>query len=263
MDDTKVNILDYTSLQRLNEALDYFGDSSLKLLESVSKYFENCHSEFEEQKKAIEEQLNEAKEELIKAEEDLNSARNSYNTCKSLQLMDSGSDRNAGGTDCKSEETDVDKADQQVQECENKVKIKESNLQIAESIIYNYNLEIEKYKWDSSSSGQNGKTSSSGCGGEKTLEIVANNHTQLARKKLDKMIEISEKYLGISHNTSMAVNNISSNEEIDLTLASREIKNEQKYESRRENVADANVSFGCLGCGLPVPICTCSRSNLT
>jgi hypothetical protein len=66
-------------------------------------------------------------------------------------------------------------------------------LQIAESIIYNYNLEIEKYKWDSSSSGQNGKTSSSGCGGEKTLEIVANNHTQLARKKLDKMIEISKK----------------------------------------------------------------------
>jgi chromosome segregation ATPase len=260
MSDTKVIIYDYTSLQRLNEALDYFGDTTLKLLETVSDYLENCLEQFEQQKNEIENQLNSAKDELQSAQESLISARNAYNSCNYMRLMNSGDNNNTSQSDCSSEESAVESADLKVQECTAKVKTLEANLQKADSIIYDFNAEVQNYKRNAASTKENGRIYAGNSGGEKTLEVLANDHTKEAREKLDTIIEFAEKYLGKSNERTEASQQVSTTEELEIMRAGRSVLQAQQYESITENVADANVSMGCEGCGLPVPICTCARS---
>ncbi len=261
MSDTKVTIYDHTSIQRLNETLDYFGDSTLKLLETVSDYLENCLTEFDEQKNVISEQLKSAEEEFQSAEEALTSARNAFNTCSNMRIMNLGKDGNSSQSDCSSEESAVESANLKAQECAAKVKMLEANLQKADSIIYDYNNAVQNYQRVASSRDENGRINSGNSGGEKTLEILANDHTQGAREKLYSIIEFAEKYLGQTNVRKEASQIVSTSEELEVIRASRSVLQLQQHESAIENVADANVSMGCDGCGLPVPICTCARSN--
>ena len=130
---TKVIIHDYHSIIQLNDAIDYCGDTLLKLLKEVDIYFKNCIKVLEEQRDIL-------KQQLLIAEKQLQDAESEYSNCIASQREYTDDD---GCTyvspSCNSEQSKVESARQYVAECKRK-------LEKAESILFDCNHEIAEYK---------------------------------------------------------------------------------------------------------------------
>ena len=74
MSDIKIHILDHKSLIRLNDAIDYCGDSLLKLLPKVDNYFKANIQAFEQQRDLLQKQLDKAEDALRETERNAKSS---------------------------------------------------------------------------------------------------------------------------------------------------------------------------------------------
>ncbi|MDR2824652.1 MAG: hypothetical protein LBB41_05575, partial [Prevotellaceae bacterium] len=111
MTDSKVIIHDYHTLIQLNDALDYCGDSLLKLLQEVDNYLQSCLRAFEEQLNFLKERLEIAERELQEAEAELSEAESNYSSCLSSQHEEEDEDGNTRITpSCRGEESRVESA---------------------------------------------------------------------------------------------------------------------------------------------------------
>ncbi len=234
---SKVIIHDYHSLIQLNDAIDYCGDSLLKLLKEVDLYLQNCIGAFEEQRNML-------KEHLLIAEKQLQDAESEYSNCIASQREYTDEDGSTHiSPSCSSEKSKVESARQNVAECRRK-------LEKAETILSDCKYEINEYKFYSPIVPN---------GGEKTLEFVAKYHTDEAQSKLNKILEIVEKYLGRPLLQTLPNETLSPTKEQQFEKATEKVKAKQRSES--SNIADANVSMVCNRCHRPMPICVCSRTR--
>lgn len=238
MADSKVIIHDYRTLIQLNDALDYCGDSLLKLLKEVDNYLQKCMRAFEEQRDIL-------KEQLAIAEQQLQEAEQAYSNCIASQSEYTDEDGNTHiSPSCSSERSTVELARRHKEACKR-------NLEKAESIFSDCKYEIEQYKFYDILIRPNG--------GEKTLEYLAKHHTDEAQAKLNKILEIVEKYLGRPLQQTQPNESLPSNKASQFRKATERVQAEQKSES--SDIVDANVSMVCKGCHRPLPICICSRTR--
>jgi hypothetical protein len=250
MTDSKVLIYDYKTLIQLNDALDYCGDSLLKLLKEVDNYLQSCLRAFEEQRDFLKEQLEIAERELQEAEQALSEAENDYSSCLSSQHEEEDEDGNTYTTpSCSGEQSRVESARRYSDVCREKHDECKRKLDAAERIISDCKYEIEQYKFSGGILRSNG--------GEATLEYLAKTHTDEAQAKMNKIHEKIEQYLGRPLQQTQPNESLPPTKAEQFKKATEKVQAMQKSES--SDVADANVSMLCPGCHRPMPICICAR----
>jgi hypothetical protein len=250
MTDSKVIILDYHTLIQLNDALDYCGDSLLKLLREVDDYLQSCLRAFEEQRDMLKERLEIAERELQEAEEALSEAECDYSSCLDSQREYKDEDGDTYiSPSCDCERSRVESARQHRDVCKEKRDECQRKLDAAECIISDCRHEIEEYKFSGGILRPNG--------GEVTLEYLAKYHTDEARAKMNKILEIVEKYLGRPLQQTEPNESLPPTQAEQFKKATEKVQAMQKDES--SHIADANVSMLCPGCRRPLPICICAR----
>lgn len=250
MTDGKVIILDYHTLIQLNDALDYCGDSLLKILKEVDNYLQSCIRAFEEQRDILKEQLEIAEQQLQEAERAFQEAENVYSDCIASQREYTDKDGNTHiSPSCASESSQMESARRHKEECYEKREECKRKLEKAESILSECRYEIEMYKFCDILVRPNG--------GEKTLGYLAKFHTDEAQAKLNKILEIVEKYLGRPLQQTLPNESLSPTKEQQFKKATEKVQAIQKSES--SDIADANVSMLCQVCHRPMPICICAR----
>jgi DNA repair exonuclease SbcCD ATPase subunit len=253
MTDSKVLIYDYKTLIQLNDALDYCGDSLLKLLKEVDNYLQSCLRAFEEQRNILNEQLEIAERELQEAERVLSEAENDYSACLDSQREHEDEDGHTYiSPSCNCERSRVESARQHRDTCKEKRDECKRKLDAAERIISDCKYEIEQYKFSGGILRPNG--------GETTLEYLAKYHTDEAQAKMNKILEKVEKYLGRPLQQTEPNESLPPTKAEQFKKATEKVQAIQKSES--SNVADANVSMLCSGCHRPMPICICARERI-
>jgi hypothetical protein len=235
MTDSKVLIYDYKTLIQLNDAMDYCGDSLLKLLKTVDEYLQSCLRAFEEQRDNLKRQLDREAEELREAE-------NALSDCTSSQEWDE--EDKCYRPSCSSERSNVESAKEHYYDCKEKH-------DKACGIVSDCKHEIEEYKF----SGGILRPS----GGEKTLEYLAKTHTDEAQAKMNKILELVEKYLGRPLQETEANESLPPTQAQQFKEATEKVQAKQKSES--SNIANANVSMVCNDCKRPIPICICAKQR--
>ncbi|MCL2073472.1 MAG: hypothetical protein FWH18_06115 [Marinilabiliaceae bacterium] len=235
MTDSTVYISDYKSLVRLKDALDYCGDSLLKLLKDIDAYIQKMLEIFEKQKDYFVKLLE-------KAEENLQKAQEAYRRCLDSQREDE--DGNVYPS-CDSQRSDIDTARQYKDDCKRK-------LDIAERIISETKHEISEYKFRTGALRPNG--------GEVTLEYIAEQHTDEAINKMDEILDVVVKeYLGRTIEETYPNETLPCDKVEKFQKAAEEVKKKQKEEANYNQIASAEVSMVCAGCKRPLPICLCAR----
>ncbi len=236
MTDSKVHISDYTSLIRLNDALDYCGDSLLKLLQEVDAYLQTMLQVFENQWNYFKQQLEQAEQKLREAEQNLAN-------CESSQEWDE--EDQCYRPSCSAERSSVESAKNRYYDCKEKY-------DKACSIVSDCKHEIDEYKFAGGFFRP--------AGGEKTLEYMAKEHTDEAMRKMDEILNIVVKeYLGRSLAETNPNESLPSEKAQNFKDASEKVKDKQKAEASSNKIADANVAMVCSGCKRPIPICICAN----
>lgn len=256
---SKAYIRDHQSLIELNNVLDYSADSILKILESVNSYLEGVQEALSKQMAMLEEELQKAKEKLAKAEKALSD-------CKSSQKWDEEDE--VYRPSCSSETSRVQSAREKRDLCQEKY-------DKAQHIVNECKSEIDKYK------------QSGGFiippGGEKTLEYIAQEHTDKATAKMKEILEVVEEYLKCSMSIKScyassagsipAKHSDSSGNNEDKPLSQGEKKEKfanaiQKVIARQHSenygdrqIADANRVMICPGCKRPLVACICPHTR--
>lgn len=236
--DRKVHIRDYNDLIHLRDAMDYCGDSMLKLLDEVDAYLRSCMQAFEGQRDALKMQLDRTQEELSRAEQALSS-------CESSQRWDE--EDKCYRPSCNSERSHAESARRHRDECERKYNE-------ACRIVSDCAYQIEQYK------------KSGGFltppGGEKTLKYLAEGHTKDGIGKMNAILDIVVKeYLGRSIQETTQAEAPTGEKAQQFKEASDRVKEKQKAESSSNKIAGADVSMICPGCKRPIPICICARNR--
>lgn len=250
------NIRDDNSLVELHNTLEYSADSMLKILESVNGYLQGVLQAMEKQMEMLKKQLEEANERLQCAEDALRS-------CESSQEYDEESGEYYPS--CSAEQGEVQSAREWQKECQEKY-------DAAQRILDECKYEVGEYKKDGGFIIPPG--------GEKTLEYLTKTHTDKALEKLRIIMEKENDYQGTPVTLGADVNGSSSvstrgaapvavnvdKDNIPLTAeekkerhqkALREVIERQKYNSYRNEIADANRCMVCPKCGRPYVCCIC------
>jgi len=248
MNDSKVLINDYHTLIQLNDALDYCGDSLLKLLQEVDDYLQNCIRAFEEQRDILKEKLEIAEQELQKAIEELQKAENSLSHCLNSQREYKDKDGHTYiSPSCSSERSSAESARRRKEECQRKRNECKEKYDKACNIISACKYEIEQYH------------SSYPAGGKEMLKYLAKTHTDEAQAKMNKILEKVEKYLGRPLQETEPNESLPPTQAEQFRKATAQVQEKQKNESA--NVASANVSMICPVCKMPIPVCRCARTR--
>jgi chromosome segregation ATPase len=238
MSDINIHILDHKSLIRLNDAIDYCGDSLLNLLPKVDNYFKNQIDAFEQQRDFL-------KEELDKAEEALKVAERSLSDCENSKRWDD--EDKCYRPSCDGEREWVNSAKEYRTDCKDKY---DKACRIVSDCKYAYEQEYKHV---------GGMLTPHGA--EKTLEILAKGHTDEANEVLNNIIADVESYLEIPHEELHENEGMTFEKQQKFHEASEQIKNMQQSDSNYHNVVDATVETICAGCHRPIPICACPRTR--
>lgn len=234
--DGKVLIHDYKELVHLKDAMDYCGDSFIKILSEVDGYLKSCMRAFEGQRDVLKEQLDRAGEELSAAE-------NALSSCESSQEWDEEDE--CYHPSCNAEKRHVESARRHRDECQRKY-------DEACRIVSDCAGQIERYKEPGGFF--------TPPGGEKTLEYLARQHTKDGIGKMDAILDVVVKeYLGRTIQETPVAESLPTDKTEQFKKASEAVKEKQKEESAI--LADANVSMICPGCKRPYPICVCARNR--
>lgn len=255
MSDSKAHIRDAQSLEELHNTLEYGADSLLKILESVNDYLQGILQAMEKQMEVLKKQLEEAEKRLEYAEDALRS-------CESSQEYDEESGEYYPS--CSVEQSAVQSARKRRDECQKKH-------DDAQKILDECKYEVAEYKKEGGFIIPPG--------GEKTLEYLAQTHTDKASEKLRVIIDKVSEYqktpaslngsgnIASSDSGKLAPVVVPVNEDsIPLTAeekkerqqkALREVIDRQKDESHRNDIADANRCMVCPKCGRPYVCCIC------
>jgi hypothetical protein len=258
MDSTKVYVQSLATLVQLKDCLYYFGDSTKKFISEVNDYLDKCLSEFRIQQDQLENEFRIAEEEKNAADLALMAAENAYSACLSSQttVTDKNGDSHTIPS-CISEQMEQETARAKADECRVKYEECKNKLEAAKQIMYETEQEINFYKFGSVQ--EDNVVLSQNYGGEKTLEKLANKHTELALAKMDKITETLEKYLGKTSREVQPDNRLVSSQQQVFTSAVKKVKDIQKAESTE--VAAADAAMVCETCGRPTPICVCAIEN--
>jgi len=239
MSDIRIHILDHKSLIRLNDAIDYCGDSFLRLLPKVDNYLKNNIQAFERQRDVLKELLDEAEIALREAETALSD-------CESSQHEEEDEDGHKHITpSCDWQRGAVNVARKHRDECK-------KNYDKACEIVSKCKTAYEdEYKHIG------GMLTPPGA--EKTLEYLAQTHTDEANRIMNDIIADVEAYLEIPHEELSENEGMPYDKQQKFNEASERIKDLQKSDSNYNQVANANVETICPGCHRPIPICICPR----
>ena len=225
---TKVIIHDYHSIIQLNDAIDYCGDTLLKLLKEVDIYFKNCIKVLEEQRDIL-------KQQLLIAEKQLQDEESEYSNCIESQREYTDDDGCICQSSCNSEQSKVESARQYVASVKENQKKQSLYCLIAIMKQQSINLILLAPP-----------------GGEK-LQNFTKYHTDEAQLKLNKILEVVEKYLGRPLRQTIPNESLPSAKVQQFVKATEKVKAKQQSESA--NVVDANVSMVCNRCHVNSNLC--------
>lgn len=245
-----VNIRDLSSLEQLNNMIEYSGEAMANIEENVSNYIDKVYEVLEKQLNLIEEQLNKAKEELRAAQDELSA-------CEASQEYDEESKEYHPS--CRWEESAVQSARKEVDEWQRKY-------DEAKRIVDECKNEIEDYNY------------SGGLlyppGGHYLIVNMRKKQVPHATEQLREHIENAKDVLSLDlGGDNSTVNNEIANpyvNEEDLPRSEDEklsafrnaiqgVKQEQSAESYYRNIQDANRAMRCPSCGMPLALCTCKN----
>ena len=250
------NIRDSQSLVELHNTLEYSADSMLKVLESVNNYLQGVLQAMEKQMEVLKQQLEEANQRLECAENELSA-------CESSQKYDE--ETGEYYPSCSAERSEVQSAREWQRNCQEKH-------DAPQKILHECKYEVGEYKKEAGFIIPPG--------GEKTLEYLAKIHTDKSTEKLRTIMKAEDDYqstpvtLGTDENTNSSISKQESapvvvnvdKDNIPLTAeekkerqqrALREVIERQKYDSYRNDIADANRCVVCSVCGRPYLCCVC------
>ncbi|MDR0540984.1 MAG: hypothetical protein LBH19_02100 [Dysgonamonadaceae bacterium] len=254
MTDSKVIIKDASSLLRLRDALDFCGDSLLKLLREVDNYLQAILQQFERQRDCFKEQLEQAEQALQEAEQALQEAENDYSDCLASQREYEDEDGHTYvSPSCSSERSCVESARRHKDECQAARDECKRKLDAAERIVSDCKHEIDEYKFRGGILRPNGA--------EYTLEYIADGHTEEAIRKMDEIVEVIEEYLGRRLAETNPNDGLTSTQAQKFQAASEKVKAKQKSEAESNKIADANAEGICPNCKQPIANCQCARSE--
>lgn len=256
MNEPSSYIRDHQSLVELNNTLEYTADSILKILEQVNAYIQGV-------KKVLKEQMEMLQEELRAAEEKLSDAEQALSDCEDSQKWDEEKEEYLPS--CSWQKGRVKLAREIRDKCKERV-------EKAQKIIDECEYEISEYKRPPGIF--------TPAGGEKTMEYLAQDHTDKATGKLREILEVVEEYLKFpmsakkGFGTAAAPDSNMADSSSDTVSLSPEQKKErfenaiQKVIERQHSenygysrVADANRVMKCPRCGRPAVACICSNTR--
>ena len=239
------NILNHRTLYDLKDRLDHSGDTMLRVLEGVNNYFEGVLNVLQQQVEILRAKWEEAQEQLSEAEDALSS-------CEASQTWDEEDEEYHPS--CNSEKRDVERARQYEAECR-------ETYEQGQRIQAEVQSQIEKYRAPA------GLTAPPGA--EKYLEYLAEDHTNKAIEKLDKIIEIVEQYLrfGVTMDRPGAGQvPVKDSDEQELADSVSLKDKKEAFETGTKKVTERNKSIEsstrvmvCPRCGRPLTLCVCPR----
>ena len=250
-------IRDHKSLEELQEAQRFASDSILKVVAHVSDFLDSLMASMQEQKRVLEEQVAEARERLEQAE-------SAYSSCLSSQSYDE--EDHCYRPSCDSEAAYVDSCKEEYDE------LKERDDQ-AERVLSECDSELSKYR------DPGGPLHPPG--GEELMKYLAQDHTDKANEKMDKIRKCVLDYLSVQCSISSArlQRNAEQAQLYEDGVKQQEEKAEEEEKQAKKDKAkafhtatvsmqkemsrmgyrDANAVAICPGCKRPVNVCICQH----
>lgn len=273
MSNSKICILDHTSLGDLHNAFEYAGDSVLKVQKAIADYlrgvievmeqqFEYVQKKFEEAEKRLEaakSRLAAAEAQLAAQRDSLSSSMDGYGDSffESVGAVASGAYHSAASAACAGMVAAARADCARAQLVYDKWK---KNYETAEKVL----SQCKGYRsdwdyWDPLNSG-----------GDHHLERLGKDRTDEATKKLRKILEVVERYLNVSISSDgkRVREEVVALDEYDkkkiIGDSGYEVRNEQIRELNRHHAMGANRVAKCKKCGRPLSICVCgyTRKNI-
>ena len=241
MSNSKACVLDHSKLGELNNALEYAGDSVLKIQNAIAEYLRGVIEVMEQQLEVIQRKFEEAKDALSVAQEELDD-------CLASQEYDPETGDVYPSCSCERS---------QVRHAEAECKKWEERYEIAKEVV----SQCKAYKsdWEYQDIFV--------CGGDCHLDRLGHQRTDDATSKLRKIIEVLEKYLriSISPNGNTTTEDVKVLDKYDVTKIIRDSdykeRKEQIHELNRHDAVAANRVAKCPRCGRALSICICGNSR--
>lgn len=252
-----VVIRDYHCLEELQASQRFTSDSIMKVVAHVGEFLDSTIEAMEEQMQVLSEKVDEAKVRLDQAEE-------AYSSCLSSQKYDE--EDHCYYPSCDSQATQVDC-------CREEYDDLKERYEKAGHVLNDCKGELSKYRapWDPASPP----------GGETKIKFLANEHTDKANEKMDKIRECVSSYLSVSCSIRDAKIQRSEKQAQLYEDGVREL--EEKAESDEAQIKmdkaeafqeatsllqkkmsetgyrNANAIAICPGCKRPVNVCICQH----
>lgn len=298
MSNSKACVLDHSKLGELNNALEYAGDSVLKVQKAISDYLHGVVNVMEERLEYVAQKLEEAKANLEAARAHLAAAKEYLQGAEarlqSAQEMASNARENLGNSMDSSDDgalgfvagvvvgtanlavvgatsamvgaarADCTTARANCAAAEARCALAESEVQKWEE---NYEIAKEVVSQCKAYKSDWEYQDIFVCGGDCHLDRLGHQRTDDATSKLRKIIEVLEKYLriSISANGNTTTEDVKVLDKYDERKIIRDSdakeREEQIYELNRHDAVDANRVAKCKRCGRPLSICICGNSR--
>lgn len=252
-----VVIKDDRCLEELQEAQRFASDSILKVVAHVSDFLDSLMESMQEQKRVLEEQVAEARERFEQAE-------NAYSSCLSSQTFDE--EDHCYRPSCDSEAAYVDSCREEYDE------LKDRDEQ-AERVLSDCDRELSAYR------DPGGPLHPPG--GENLMKYLAQEHTDKANEKMDKILKCVSDYLSVHGGISSArlQRNAEQTRLYEVGVRQQEEKAEEEKEQANKDKAtafhtattsmqkrmsemgyrEANAVAICPGCKRPINVCICQH----
>lgn len=248
-------ISDHRTLVDLSNAIRYTGQSVLRLREAVDGYFKAVE-------RAMDDKIAEFRTRLARAREVLSAAQSALSACRERRYYDDEKDEWVE-PNCSCEEREVRQAQKEVDRLEKIIEKLERIQSEVGSELYTYREPM-------------GIVSPGG--GDGVLEWLGDTHTQSATERMQRILEIVEKYLRVNirdYGTPVYISDTpadagfmgrsDSEDRKDLKFRKgiERIQQRQRDENYgdRELVTPGAVAI-CAGCHRPQIVCTCGRDSL-
>ena len=254
MSDSNAYIRDHQSLIDLNNTLEFSADAILRVLEQVDNYLQGVLRVLRNQVQILEGELRFAQDKLSFVEQTLRD-------CEASQRWDE--EHQEYRPNCKYEADQVSCVRSQCRRCEERV-------ELAKEIVRKCELEIEEYKRPGGFIIP--------AGGEKLMQLLAQEHTDKATEKMREILTVVEEYLHSNMSIRQCVASgiyTNSEERIKSQDTMTPEQKKERLKSAIDNVIDKmqrenntmeqnatpNISMVCPNCKRARVACICPRQR--